>query len=50
MDVFGRAAQEGGFEDAVGDGDGLVFAGFGLLEVEEGEVDVSLKVRRKPGF
>lgn len=50
MDVFGGPAQEGGFEDAVRDGDGFVFAGVGLLEVQEGEVDVSLEVGWEPGF
>lgn len=49
MDIFRCAPKERCFEDAVRNGDGLVGVRRGLLEVQEGEVDVSLKMRREPG-
>ena len=53
VDVFCGAAEEGGAEDGVGDfGVGAVGAAGGcggLLEFEEGEVDVALEVGREPG-
>jgi len=49
VDVFGGAAEEGCFEDTVWDiGGFLVGGGGGGFEVEEGEVDVALKVGREP--
>ncbi len=51
VNVFCGAAEEGGAEDGVGDfGVGAVgsVAGRGLLEFEEGEVDVALEVGREP--
>ena len=50
VDVFGGAAQQGGAQDRVRDLEW--FFGFrrGLVQVQEGEVDVALEVGREPGF